>query len=298
MLLDVPPRRMWGWGPGLSGFCGSASIQTVGIYYGNWLSQNAVRALTGSTDAAHQVMLGSGGCCAAVHILRKLRLNVTQWPYGTAALPQAPAFLRWLAESAIMAQPVIFAVYMKTESNDRFDHIVPFVGFDEVRRLVFNDLHSNSSLRVSPASFISSRALCRASLPWPERFAYCLPMDTNYGIRVHGNMDENGELLPARLSMDDWSEPDYSLEDQRHEQPSMLTATLTASGLVPGVMYTRLCFNNVLTLPTHGFFSSSGTAERTDFMATCTVHSWRVRFASNSTTFFRVVRSTAARGAR
>ena len=27
MRLDIPPRLMWGWGPGVSGYCGSATIR-------------------------------------------------------------------------------------------------------------------------------------------------------------------------------------------------------------------------------------------------------------------------------
>ena len=52
--LDLPPRHMWGWSPPggrapatASGYCGSMSLQTVGLYYGNWLSQDAVRGMSG-----------------------------------------------------------------------------------------------------------------------------------------------------------------------------------------------------------------------------------------------------------
>ena len=38
VLLDVPPRYMWGWGKGLRGYCGETSYQSFGIFYGNWVS--------------------------------------------------------------------------------------------------------------------------------------------------------------------------------------------------------------------------------------------------------------------
>ena len=39
-ILDIPPRFMWGWGSSEdSGYCGSASTQTMGLFYGNWISE-------------------------------------------------------------------------------------------------------------------------------------------------------------------------------------------------------------------------------------------------------------------
>jgi len=290
MLLDLPPRYMWGWGVGLSGYCGSASVQSIGIFYGNWLSQDAVRGSTGSTQASNELSLGAGGCCATVDVLRRLGMNATQWPFATAARPQAPAFLRWLAAAAAADEPAIFGVFMKTETASDFDHIVPFRGFDASGSLVFNDLQSNLSTRVRPASFTSSRELCAAALPWPERFAYCLPEDTDYGLRVHGNADPQGALLPARLALASWSEPDYSQEDQRHEQPTALTATLTTWRLEPGATYARLRFEGAAPASERNFLSAPDVVQRTNFVARGTHQSWQVELASNSTVFFRVVR--------
>jgi hypothetical protein len=83
-MMDVPPRYMWGWGPGLSGmcvcalmqqlmvhcfgqiffcaqvihfvlssflfticmcfsgYCGETSIQSAGLFFGNWISEERV----------------------------------------------------------------------------------------------------------------------------------------------------------------------------------------------------------------------------------------------------------------
>jgi hypothetical protein len=294
MLLDIPPRYMWGWGAGLSGYCGSASIQSVGIYFGNWLSQDTVRAVTGATGPSHEIELGSDGCCAAADVLRALRLNATQWPYWAEARPQAPAFLRWLAAAVDAAEPAIFGLYMKTETGSRFDHIVPLVGFGASgQQLIFNDLHANRSQTVRTPGFIRSRAQCRAMLPWLERFSYCLPDDINYGLRVHGNADAEGELLPTRLTMASRSEPDYSAEDGWGETPCLLTATLTASRLLPGQPYTLLRFDRRSAVPDRGFLLAGGAAVRVEFIAATSTQRWDVSFPSNSTIFYRVVRGTA-----
>lgn len=56
-LLDLPPRYMWGWGPGLSGYCGSVSLQTAAIYHGNWLTEDAIRGTSGAHDARHELLI-------------------------------------------------------------------------------------------------------------------------------------------------------------------------------------------------------------------------------------------------
>jgi hypothetical protein len=183
---------------------------------------------------------------------------------------------------------------METEVGSRFDHIVPLVGFGGPGQLVFNDLHSNQSMAVWPSNFTRSRAQCRYPEPWPDRFAYCLPAETNYGVRVHGNADAEGELLPARLVMASWSEPDYSAEDGLRERPCTLTATLTASRLHPGQPYTMLRFDQPDAVPDRGFLLARGAAARVEFVPISDTYRWDVSFPSNSTTFFRVVRRHAS----
>ena len=55
-MLDIPPRYMWGWSPPgpptASGYCGSASVQSTALYFGNWITQMAVRDTSGGHDAA------------------------------------------------------------------------------------------------------------------------------------------------------------------------------------------------------------------------------------------------------
>lgn len=44
-LLSIPPRFQWENG---HGFCGETSIQSISLYYGNYISQNQARKLAGS----------------------------------------------------------------------------------------------------------------------------------------------------------------------------------------------------------------------------------------------------------
>ena len=294
-LLAIPPRFMWGWGPGVSGYCGSMTIQSIALYYGSYLSQDRVRGTTGGHDGKHEIMLGHGGCCAAIDAMAKLQLNASQWPYWSAPQPQHAAFLQWMEKAVRAREPVAFGLFMQTESSPKFDHIVPLVGFStgsRGRELVFNDLHSNVSLRRSLDAFVANRSACHRALPWAQRFAYCLPSDVNYGIRVHGNADPRGELKPARLLMDEWSEPDYSTEDGKGAAPQPLHATLVASELAPRAEYALLRYTDMERVPHSDFLSNStgGIVSRVDFVAGADgAYRQRVSFWSNETVFYRVV---------
>ena len=293
-VLSLPPRLMWGWGPRVSGYCGSASIQTVALYYGNWLTQDAVRGVTGGHDGADQLLLGDeDGCCNSVAVARKLHLNVTAWPHASAPRPQHIAFAAWMAESIDSGEPVVFGVYMQTEDNPDLDHIVPLVGYvgppGRPSKLLYNDLHSNKTLEADLASFPADRSECKRDLPWNERFAYCLPASVDYGYRVHGNHDPAGELLPSQLIVPDWYEPDYSAEDAKHETPRELRAAVLVSGLTAGERFVLLRYEHASAVPLSDFLRMGGWAARTDFVAPS--HAWNVgvTFMSNTTQFFRCV---------
>ena len=89
---------MWGWGKRVSGYCGSASIQSVALYYGNWLTEDAVRGTSGGVDGQHQLYIAFPkdleipstsmlSACVA------LKLNCSMWDYHAASTPQHTSFL-------------------------------------------------------------------------------------------------------------------------------------------------------------------------------------------------------------
>ncbi len=41
---------MWGWGPNVKGYCGAESIQSAGIFFGNYFSQEQVRYADGDNE--------------------------------------------------------------------------------------------------------------------------------------------------------------------------------------------------------------------------------------------------------
>ena len=298
-LLDLPARYMWGWGPGLSGFCGSVTIQTAGLYYGNWLTENAIRGTSGGYNGRHQLYIAFPkdldipstsmlSACVA------LKLNCSMWDYDTAANPQHTAFLRWAVAGIQLGYPVGLGLYWGVEDDPDFDHIVPMVGFDshpggEPAAVYFNDLHTNATLRVEVNTFVRSRKQCHDA----HRFgpsSFCLPKKVDYGMRVLGNADPTGELLPVRLHVNRVDEPDYSREDKHHQKPVWMRAQVAVHGLESGRRYVLLRYEEMEAVPVKEFLKAPAV-QRHEFTAASTEYARNVTFISNSTTFFRCVQA-------
>ena len=306
-LLDMPPRCMWGWEPKVSGYCGSVSVQTAAIYHGNWLSEDAIRGTSGGHNAKHQLLVvypkdAEVKGAAISSACESLKLNCSMWDYDTEKAPQHAGFLGWAKDHVDAGHPVIMGLYWGVESDADYDHIVPLVGYDTddagadgsnaVSAVYFNDLHGNATIRAEARSFVASRKECNKN----QRFgpgSFCLPQKYNYGIAVRGNQDAEGVLLPVRLAMDSWTEPDYSVEDQQHEAPVVMGATVTVSGLTAGMRYALLRFDNPAAVPARAFLAAA-YANKTEFVASGATWTERAQFESNSTTLFRCVQVAAA----
>ena len=306
---------MWGWQPKVSGYCGSASVQTAGIFFGNWLSEDAIRGTSGGHNGNHQLLIAydkdlSVKGTSVADACRALVMNCSMWDYSSAPSPQHGAFVAWAAAAIGRGEPVIMGVYWGVESDDDYDHIVPMVGYDSdsssndssnsssssssssVSAVYFNDLHTNASLRAELPTFVTTRQGCNSAARFGPG-AFCLPKRTNYGLAVRGNQDVRGVLLPTRLALDAWTEPDYSREDAQRAAPSLLGATVTVSGLAAGARYALLRFEDPAAVP-HENFLNSAFSSKTEFVAAAGTWSQRATFMSNSTTFFRSVGVPAA----
>ena len=221
-----------------------------------------------------------------------LKLSCTMWNYNKEPAPQHTTFLSWTQGHLDAGCPVIAGLYWGVESDEDYDHIVPIVGYEEdskaaVSAVYFNDLHSNFSIRAPVSDFVSTRRECNS----PARFgpdSFCLPRDYDYGLAVTGNEDTHGALLPVRLAMDSWTEPDYSREDGRHEVPVPLHATVTVSNLTAGNRYALLRFDNAAEVPAAEFLKAPYAA-KSEFLAGGATWSTRATFLSNTTQFFRCV---------
>jgi len=308
-LLNIPPRYMWGWdevtplgGPlraNLSGFCGSCSIQSAALYYGNWVTQNDVRMAVGNAE----VLLGYN----ALEAVTRLRMRGTEWNnngsgsnVSNASVPIHARFFAWANVHITMGNPVILGVYMREfGGDDDYDHIVPMVGYHSTPNpaLFLNDLHSNSTMKYKlDERYISSREGCR---PAPgqtmNKYDYCLPASTQYAIAVTGNVDDTGETFPVRLEAPLWYEPDYSTEDARYETPLKMRVTAHITGLTPGANYMLLRFEGVRNVP-HRHFSNGNYSRSILFTALGGVHTIKDQseFFTNVSVFYRCVQHATA----
>ena len=201
--LPLPPRFMWGWGPGLSGYCGSVSLQTSALFYGNWLTEDYIRGTSGGHTGDHQMYVSYPEDLpipqtALIEACYKVKLNCSMWNYHKAPEPQHEAFLRWAADGIDNNFPVILGLFWSAEATPHsdYDHIVPMVGYapssdsvSGVDAVFFNDLHANTTTRTQVKDFVKTRSECNNT----ERFgpeSFCLPDFVNYGLQVRGNLQE------------------------------------------------------------------------------------------------------------
>jgi hypothetical protein len=194
--------------------------------------------------------------------------------------------LKWSKAALDAGWPVIFGVYWntKSENDPDYDHIVPMVGYDDTA-IYMNDLAKNKTLRYEESEFVRSRKACRKTKGAPE---WCLPESADFGVRVEGNADANHVLLPIRMAVSSWTEPDYSTEDEVNENPTMLSAKLTIMKLTPGSSYALLRYTDPDDVPDKDFLQSS-FKEKAVFEASAANHSYSTAFMSNSTVLFRCV---------
>lgn len=290
---------MWGWTPPApdtaSGYCGSVSIQSTALYYGNWFTSDAIRGTSGGHDGDHMLLISEESDLdnpntSVTHACGSLKLNCSNWNYNDQPTPQHTDFLVWSKAAIDAGWPVIIGVYWVIGSDRAYDHIVPMIGYNDTDEGVvyLNDLHGNETKVYAVPDFVSSRKNCKTDAKGLV-YEWCLPTRVDYGTVVYGNMDADGELLPTQLVMSSWSEPDYSTEDELEETPIPLFAVVRVTGLEAGSSYVLLRYTSPDDVPNQAFLSNGGFAETIEFIADSEVFIYNVTFMSNSTTLFRCV---------
>lgn len=313
VILNIPPRRMWGWGAGMNGYCGETSFQSTGIYYGNWWSQEQVRYADGNKE----LLIGVNDEKAA----KSLLLQYTVWNYNQKT-PQSTTYLAWLKKNIDAGHPVIAGWYEKQPKGDEdYDHIMPIIGY-EVKKskvedefvyaanstelekkkkkkatnptdtdILHNDLYLQETSTTRAATVFGTRKMCSQQKQPTQPYEYCLPQDYNYGIAVLGNVDPNKLTFRTFLTVSIWTEPDWGAEDKKYETPISFTATATITGLTKGKKYSILRFDKVADLGDSKNFLTAKWAKRYDFTAEDVTQTYSNLDAlkSDGTYFFRTV---------
>jgi hypothetical protein len=99
----------WGWAPGVSGYCGETSIQSAGLYFGNWISSERVRYAGGNAE----VLVNVNAHTAAT----ALKFTIARWNSG-AKKPQNAAFVAWVKSQLAAGHPVVAGLYQSETGGD------------------------------------------------------------------------------------------------------------------------------------------------------------------------------------
>ncbi len=271
--LDIPPRLQWTHS---NGYCGSCSVQSIGLFFGSYVSQDAVRNTIGDQEVL--VAVNEDG------VLDALRFEYERWDYN-APQPQYQDYLVWTKGHLHDRSPVILTVYVRGMHYEGYDHILPAIGFQstdtgtyhEDDEITFNSLFDLDSFTRSFGSFWDTRAMDGNC----STYDYCIPRDVNYGVAVTGILDDHGETYPIHLSIGSASEPSV-------QAAVLFEGTLEITDLTAGADYVVLRYNDYEDVPAQGFLSSSYDAS-TPFTATGSVHTMTDSFMSDSVAIYRCV---------
>jgi len=306
----IAPRFMWGWGPGLRGYCGETSFQSIGLYFGNYVSAEHYR----NAADGKELLIAVNDEKAA----KAMKYTYEEWNYNQKS-PQGSNFIDWAATHIDAGHGVISGMFEQLSSGGDadYDHIMPIVAYkrqvsssmtsntkkkdgptlgarSDVVGIYYNDLYRNQSLYGPKTSaFIKTRSQCKPAsgkTPSSAPYEFCMQQDTAYGIALTGVQDTKGELFSTQLFVSSWTEPDWGEEDKLHQAIVEFTASVYVSGLTPGNSYTILRFDTANAVPTSAF-SQGAFTKRFDF--TATGYSYQLNnfdtFRSDSTIFYRTV---------
>jgi len=281
IVLNVPPRYMWGLpddtGWESPGYCGETSIQSAGLLFGNYISQEVVHQAGGGTE----LLVGTGNDIKAA---AALSFNYASFNTATPK-PQASAFNTWMKTYLDRGAVVITGFYDTNGANLEYDHIMPIIGYSQssgvINGLYYNDLVNDFVSYTQ--GFSRSRKQCSSGTsPW------CLPSNALYGLTILGNKFPGS--VPAQLFMDTWNEPDWGSVNGLHEKPIATSGTLVVSNLALYSGYSCLRFDSPARIPTTGNFLAGAYAAKFDFTAVARTHSIKVaNMMSNGQYYFRCV---------
>ena len=274
--LNIPGRLQW---DNANGYCGETSIQMIGLYYGNYISQDICRTVAGG-----EVLIGDDNGEAA---LNSMSFTYEEWDYNQAT-PQYQNYLVWIKQQLYNYHPVIITVFVAGMSDPDYDHIIPAIGFTAADTsifqntdvLKFNDCYDSTFYTRDFQYMWDTRSMSGNGAD----YEYCIPKNVDYGCAVTGIKDSQHVTKPVHLSINRWDEPNVTLG----QSPVLLNATVTIDSLTIGDKYALLRYNDYTTIPS-SVFNPAGATSVVYFMASGTSQTFSDSFMSNTAAFFRCI---------
>ncbi|UJR19564.1 hypothetical protein I4U23_022694 [Adineta vaga] len=287
-ILDIAPRKQWENG---HGYCGETSIQSIGLYYGCWISQQLVRSI----NQGEYLITDDGNDEAT---LTRLHFDFERWPFEHKDKPQYKNHCLWLKNHLIEGHPCIITVFLDyDEKDDDYDHIMPAIGieynpshqsYDPNDILLFYNLFDLKLIerKLSIDDMIKTRNTCKCKTSGGG----CIPRDINYGYAILGIKDEQHVTLPVQLKVNLSDEPNLSTG----APPVLMQGTLIVSNLEPNREYALLRYASHRLVPKSGdiqAFLHSKYHSRHDFCASHSTYTYidPEKIPSNGSTYYRCV---------
>ena len=273
--LDIPGRLQW---DNANGYCGETAIQMIGLYYGNYISQDICRTVAGG-----ELLISVNDEAA----LDSFSFTHQEWDYNQPT-PQYTGYLVWVKQHLYNYHPVIITAYIKGLSDPDYDHIIPAVGFSATDTGTFN----NADELMYNSCYDSAFFTRTFQSVWDTRsmngngatYDYCIPKNVDYGCAVTGIKDSLKVTKPVSLSIDRWDEPNVTLG----QLPVMMHATATMSGLTIGSQYALLRYNGYTYVPSANFspLHADGVFY---FTASAPTETYTDSFMSHTAVFYRCI---------
>lgn len=312
-VLNIPARRMWGWGAYANnevGYCGETAVQQSLIYYGNYVSQAQVNKAAGgsflpginSTQAYRRLQVLYDDC------------DVSDWK----------ELFEYIKKQFDNNYPIVAGLYVLEDGDQDYDHVCVMYGYEtndkgELTKFIYNDAYQ--LMPVSMDCTLNKKGFPKC---WVTRDEFNTPSDsasasllpcslpnvtgkknpdgsliTEILSSIQGNVDPLGELLPVLLIMGNPYEANWGSEDQVGAPAIPINCIVKISSLIKGQKYSLLRFDNPDDLPVQGDFLKYATwTLRIDFVPDSDTYSLKVEntidypFMSNGTYFFRCVINT------
>ena len=314
-ILNVPPRRMWGWGSYANnevGYCGETAAQQSFIYHGNYISQAQVNKCSGGS------FLPSVNSTIGY---RRLQVIYDDCNVGN----NWQDLFAYIKNSIDNYYPIVAGLYVLEEGDQDYDHVCVIYGYDiddkgNLTKIYYNDAYQLIPLTMDctlddkgipkclkkrdefkESSDNTSAALLPCMLPNvsgkknPDGSPVTEPLST-----IQGNVDPLKELYPVLLEMVNPYEANWGSEDQVCVTSLLgIECKVHIGNLVKDKNYTLLRFDTPDDLPVEGgFLANTKWTLRINFKADKDTFIIPLKdtqdypFKSNGTYFFRCVDNT------
>lgn len=310
---DIPARLQWFEN---GGYCGEMSLISAGLYYGQYISQYDVRAIS-SKDGSQthdELLIGVND----IKAVEKLHLTYEEW--NTDGEENTDQFLIWLKQKVVAGNPVAFGVYANQylfygntdplAGDSDYDHIVTAMYMSSNRPLTDPSYYESDSLGFNDNGYWQHRTTPvyffeygfdeiqddRKGANDPDGSIYSLSNDaSNYGIAITGIVDKDGDTLPVRIETNyPYENPPIAEGSNVRPSPMLLTLTVTVSNLTPNKTYVLYRYNQLESVPDSKFNANAMAAhEKWIFTPDGPTYVHTQEISSDEIAIYRCVKATA-----